>query len=406
MSLAQGFAMPAGAAYGRAGPEAADIGGNPPGGNPPGGNPTGIDDSDSDESTDSMASCPLAGPTRYRKSFKSIVRGVFKVHSSELGLDHADFKRRVAELRGGARSKEVDEEAQFLHVICNQYAGAAALESGDVWEKWADMCEFYETGALPRYVSSGPRRKKGKWNFDLAIAEAEREQPYRTRDFLDAHGLGAHDELHERMEAAVMVWARKEGRAEPPLISSHGRVFEEHAFDRADEKHMEALLPAVMKEQLRADAVRRVKPPPTGARQQPAPLRAPAGVPAGVPAAVGAAAAQRFAPSPEDLEEGLDPDEQVSWNMGVLEKMGVYQLVMDHPAQQQILANLNRSLTVEDGVKQIAMKCGSLYMRKPHVFTPQPQMNEEKRRVYKRSMLPSMFRCANEVLEAYVYRFK
>jgi hypothetical protein len=33
-------------------------------------------------------------------------------------------------------------------------------------------------------------------------------------------------------------------------------------------------------------------------------------------------------------------------------------------------------------------------------------MNEEKRRVYTRAMLPAMFRCANEVLETYVYRYK
>jgi hypothetical protein len=359
-----------------------------------------------------MASCPMAGPARYRRSFKSIVRGVFKVHSSELGLDHVDFKRRVGELRSNARASRVDDEAQFLHVICQQYASAAGLESGDTWEKWPDMRDFYDSGALPRYVFGGPPRKKGKWNFDLAAGPAEREELYTTRRFLEANGLSAHDELHERMEAAVVMWARKQGRAEPPALPGHSRIFVEHAFEPADEKQMEALLPAVMKEQLRSDVSRRTRAP----AHQPAhqPTHQPAHQPAhqrvavymGAGGGAGGSAGQRFVPSPEDLEQDLDPDEKVSWNMGVLQKMRVYETILDHKAQQQILANLNRSLTVEDCVSQIAMKCGALYLRKPQVFQPQPQMNEEKRRVYTRAMLPAMFKCANEVLETYVYRYK
>ena len=47
-----------------------------------------------------------------------------------------------------------------------------------------------------------------------------------------------------------------------------------------------------------------------------------------------------------------------------------------------------------------------MYIQKPDAYQPQPQMNEEKRRVYTRAMLPAMFRAANEVLAMYVHRYK
>lgn len=385
-------------------------------------------DDDDAASTDSMASSPLVGPARYKRSFKSIVRGVFKVMHTEAGIDHEDFKRRVAELRTGARGR-VDEEALFLHAICHQYATAAGLDNGDAWEKWPDMKQYYDDGLLPRYVGTGSKRKRAKWNFDLttgpAADEFALENAYTTRKFLDTHGLGAHEQLHERLEAAAVAWLRGNSQAEPPALPVQKLGFIVHAFRQDDAAHFEALLPGVMKEQLREDvraraarlsapvpvpvsvqqATRPTQPVSAAAARPPAPgVVHSAGPPIGPP--MGGPHLGRYTPTPDDLEEGLDPDEKVTWNAGVLQKMNVYAIVESSPHQARILTGLNRALTVEDAVSQLAMKCGANYVRKPQNFQPQPQMNEEKRRIYTRAMLPAMFACANEVMETYVYRFK
>lgn len=403
------------------------------------------DDENADDdaaSTDSMASSPLVGPARYKRSFKSIVRGVFKVVHTEAGIDHEDFKRRVGELRKGARG-QVDEEALFLHAICHQYATAAGLENGDAWEKWPDMKQYYDDELLPRFVGAGGRRKRAKWNFDLttglagcgpAADEFALENAYTTRKFLDARGLGAHEQLHERLEAAAVAWLRGRSQAEPPALPVQKLGFIVHAFRPDDAAHFEALLPGVMEEQLREDVRARAArlvpatvtptapralptaasvtaaahqaarlPPTTQPPTQPHGSH-PAGPPMGPP--MGGPHIGRYTPTTDDLEEGLDPEEKVTWNAGVLQKMNVYATIESSPHQARILTALNRALTVEDAVSQIAMKCGANYVRKPQNFQPQPQMNEEKRRIYTRAMLPAMFACANEVMETYVYRFK
>jgi hypothetical protein len=195
---------------------------------------------------------------------------------------------------------------------------------------------------------------------------------------------------------------RNRGLPEPAVLPRHDSLgFVVHRFEPADVAAFEALLPAVMKEQLRDDAHRRFAddrrslPPPAApvrvqvaSRQGAAPLCA------------------RYSPTEEDLERDLDQDEKVTWNGSVLSKINVHDIIENSLHRSKILSHLNRSQTVEEGVSQIAMKCGANYIRKPTVYKPQPEMNEEKRRVYTRAMLPSMFACASEVLETYVYKFE
>lgn len=454
MSFAEGFSVPTGMV--RTGSNAAA---SVCASDAPQTTETVVSDDESDaESTDSMASSPLTGPSRYKRTFKSIVRGVFKVVHTEDGLDHADFKQRVAglkaELGDRAPGARVEEDVLFLHVICNQYAAATGLESGDVWEKWTDMCHYYASGLLPLYTpQSASKRKRAKWNFGLAAGLVEREEEaYTTRKFLESHGLAGHEMLHWRMEAAAVAWLRKRNIPEPPTLPPKpfdgvrmGEYFAEHAFAEPDAKHFEALLPEVMKEQLREDAGRlatraapAVSAPAMLAPTVSAPARSgapgtaprasvvaaparpgaaavvPAAVPATVPATVprgGAAAHGRgtpfYTPTHEDLERDpdFDPQERVTWNANVLQKMRVYELINESPNMSRILSSFSRCLSVDDAVMQVAMKCGAHYIRKPQSFQPQPVMNEENRRVYTRAMLPAMFACANEVVAATVLRF-
>lgn len=102
----------------------------------------------------------------------------------------------------------------------------------------------------------------------------------------------------------------------------------------------------------------------------------------------------------------MEQDEKVTWNGNVLSKINVQDIIENSPHQSKILSGLNRAITVEEAVSQIAMRCGAAYIRKPTVYKPQPEMNEEKRRVYTRAMLPSMFACAVDVLDVHVYRFE
>jgi hypothetical protein len=359
------------------------------------------DDGDSDASSDSMASCPVRGPSRYKKTFKETTRGIFKVRDCVDGMDHGDFVQRVSELRGIGVVHEVDDDSLFLHVICNQYAAACGLDNGKKWEDWIEMRDHYDAGTLPRFRAAKQRQKKAKhWHFESV--EQPVESCYTMRNFLDSHGLGSHDKLHERMEAAAVLSVRNRGLPEPAVLPRHDSLgFVVHRFDPADVAAFEALLPVVMKEQLRDDAHRRFAddrrslPPPAApglaqvaSRQVAAPQRA------------------RYSPTEEDLERDLDQDEKVTWNGNVLSKMNVHDIIESSLHRSKILSNLNRSQTVEEAVSQIAMKCGANYIRKPTVYKPQPEMNEEKRRVYTRAMLPSMFSCASEVLETYVYKFE
>jgi hypothetical protein len=397
------------------------------------------DDSEDGASTDSMASCPVRGPSRYLRVFSNIVRGVFKVQS-RAGADHADFVRRVKELRAGVSEQQVDDETLFLHVICTQYAGAVGTDNGALWEEWADLRGVYESGLLPRFARS---RKRRHWNFELVpsdLVERAPEEAFTTRRFLEARGLGAHAKLHARLEVAAVARLREQGR-DPPALPVQPAGFVAHAFQDADAALMESLLVGAMTEQLAEDA--RAPPQralaPAAAPRAPAPAaapRAPAAAPArpagggpagggpvgggpagggpagggpagGGPAGGGpAGGGQRwcYAPTDEDLELGLDPDERVTWNAGVLAKMGVLAMIEQSPQQARVLTSLNRSPTPDDAVMQIAMKAGMLYGRKPEVFQPQPVLNEERRRVYTRRMLPAMFAAASEMVDAYVVR--
>ena len=418
MSFAQGFAMPAGFAHGNGfhqqscdpqplteeEDEAKSLNG------------TRLnekeeeeEDCDSDASSDSMASCPLRGPSRYERTFKTVVHGVFNTQTGG-GMNHADFVRRVNELRSAGVVHEVDDDSLFLHVICNQYATACKLESGKQWEAWAEMRSHYTDGTLPRYIPPETTRsnKKAKiWQFETVEAEA-----YTTRVFLDTHGLGTHQLLHERMEAAAVASMRARGAAEPVVLPGHQQLgFAVHAFKPTDKAAFDALLPAVMKEQLREDAGR----PPTAVvvRGQPSVqqshsmARPPASRP-GVSSSSGVStvSSNRYVPTEEDLEADMDQDEKVTWGGAVLCKIDVQGAIERSVHQAKILSGLDRSFTVEDAVSKIAMKCGATYLRKPSVYRPQPQQNEEGRRVYTRAMLPAMFVCASEVMETYVYRYE
>ena len=366
------------------------------------------DGNDSEASSDSMASCPMRGPSRYKKTFKETTLGIFKIRDCLDGMDHADFVRRVGELRAIGVRHEVDDDSLFLHAICNQYATACKLENGKQWEDWVEMREHYSNGTLPRYqppvVATFGHKKSKTWHFESVEPPVE---AYTMRNFLDTHGLGNHHQLHQRMEAAAVLSLRSRGLPEPPVHPRHDALgFVVHAFDASDAVAFDAMMPAVMKEQLRDDThklfmedmSRRSVPPvargAVPARSQHAPR------PGGAPQRV------RYSPTDEDLEQDMEPDEKVTWNGNVLSKIGVQEIIENSQHQSKILSGLNRSITVEEAVSQVAMRCGAAYIRKPTVYKPQPEMNEEKRRVYTRAMLPSMFTCAADVLDVHVYRFE
>jgi hypothetical protein len=407
MSFAQGFAIPAGLGASRHDPqplteeEESEAGG---------GEMVQVveydDGNDSEASSDSMASCPVRGPSRYKKTFKETTLGVFKVHNCIDGMNHADFVRRIGELRTIGVRHEVDDDSLYLHVICNQYAAACKLENGKQWEDWVEMRAHYNDGTLPRYkppvaITFGHKKSK-TWHFESVEPPAE---AYTMRNFLDSHGLGSHHQLHQRMEAAAVLSLRNRGLPEPPVHPRHDALgFVVHAFDAGDAIGFEALMPAVMKEQLRDDMNRLFME--DASRRSSAARTVPVARSQSAPRPGGAPQRVRYSPTDEDLERDMDQDEKVTWNGNVLSKINVQDIIENSPHQSKILSGLNRAITVEEAVSQIAMKCGAAYIRKPTVYKPQPEMNEEKRRVYTRAMLPSMFACAVDVLDVHVYRFE
>lgn len=112
-------------------------------------------------STDSMASCPMKGSTRYRKLFKNIVQSVFQTKATN-GLNYENFKQTVLRIENGTPWQQTDREALFLHVICNQYADASG-DSNVIWETWEDMKPYYDTKRLNK-------RRKGKRHHVIPVA--------------------------------------------------------------------------------------------------------------------------------------------------------------------------------------------------------------------------------------------
>jgi hypothetical protein len=97
-----------------------------------------------------------------------------------------------------------------------------------------------------------------------------------------------------------------------------------------------------------------------------------------------------------DLEGG-DPEERVRWIVDVLAPMNIEAAIEGHRDRAKILSSLRVS-SVDDAVREIAMKCGSTFVN----VHRRPQKNEEGQRVYTRAMLPEMHKIAVDKTRSYV----
>ena len=332
-------------------------------------------DSESDEEfqdDDSLADNPMAGKERYLLDFKNVVEGVFGTKSTD-GSDHDGF---ISEVNRINKEVEVDEPEQvFTHVICNQYAKAKGIQTGDDWEKLDSMWDLYKTGKLPRLKEKKRKReKKSKYNFKkskVVLSESEEDEVEEIVEtgFYAFETLGKHQLSHlKRLESILDEMANKRD----PGIKSEKRVGM-HVFQ--DENVLRKALPDASLEFLKTNKGVMT----TDFKKKPV---------------------EDF---PQESSYGdaygdEEEEDRVRWIDDVFEDDLEFQ-IEGHPNTERILLKLEAPNSGR-AVKQIAMKCGSLFVQR---YKRQPlEKDEESRNIYKNCHLEAMKDIYKKVKNQYV----
>lgn len=374
-------------------------------------------------STESMASCPMKGSTRYRKLFKSIVLSVFGTKAAD-GLDHKNFIETVLQIEGGTPWDGTEREALFLHVICNQYADASGTNTIS-WESWEDMKPYYDTKRLKRRTAK--RRREiilpapvpsvmppsvivnppvAPVNSPASPDVSQKRPRFRHLEEceLDEYGMTVPEALAEvGLHNHHQLARRVKELADAKHINMHGCRPASNSqglsiFRNPQELRNLVQFAAfeVLREQIAVDDARAtggpatITPPPRQSITNcpPAPLRA--NYPPALSRQTPPSTVLFYTPCGADFMPEMEEDHRVFWK-DVLKIANVERILQTND-MDRFMERL-RVKDTESMMKELAMRCGQHHIRK--FGTP---VLKDNQRIYTRIMLPMMFATLNDVM--------
>ena len=329
--------------------------------------------SSSDDDDDSLADSPVDGIERYKLDFQNVIEGVFGEKSSE-GSNHIEF---VEEVKSLISTVEYDNEEQiYTHVICNQYAKARGVKNGNSWEKLDNMWELYKSGKLTRFKYRCRKYKKSKYNFQKTKVvltdeeeeeEEEEEKGFYAFQILEKHKLSHFTGLESILDTKASISEK--------AVKSVKRIGM-HLFEKED--LLESFLAESALEFLKTNKSFHV-----------------------------VSKKKSFENVPQEItsyceyggkQEGDQPEDRVRWIDDVFEDDLEFN-IEGHPNCERILLKLEAQNS-NRAVKQIAMKCGSLFIQR---YKRQPlEKDEEGRNIYRNCHLAAMKDIYNKVKSQYI----
>ena len=330
-----------------------------------------IVDSASEDDNDSLADSPMDGIERYKIDYNNVIEGVFGKKSTE-GADHAEFISKVKAISAEIKVDEVEQI--YTHVICNQYAKVKGIKCGNEWEKLDSMWDLYKSGKLPRLKKRLREPKKSNYNFKKSkVIDTDDEDEDTEKGFYVYQTLEKHNLSH--LSKLEFILDRKASGSSKSAIKSIKRLGM-HVFQ--DEDLIESFLPDAALEFLKKHKSLTLVTKKSDDFPQEVTSYGEYG--------------QTVAGEEEEVED------RVRWIDDVFEEELEFN-IEGHPNSDRILLKLEAQ-NANRAVKQIAMKCGSLFIQR---YKRQPlEKDEEGRNIYKNCHLAAMKDIYNKVKAQYV----
>ena len=331
------------------------------------------ENSSSDDENDSLADSPVDGIERYKLDFQNVIEGVFGKKSLE-GANHVEFVEEVKSLMSNV---EYDHDEQiYTHVICNQFAKTVGIKNGRKWEKLDNMWDLYKSGKLRRFKCRWRNYKKSKYNFKktkiVHTSSEEEEEEEEEKGFYAFQILEKHKLLHfSKLESILDKKASSSGEHSKSIKRKGMHIFE-------NEDLLESFLPEASLEFLKSNS-----------------------------SLSEISKKKSFENVPQEItsygqygkkEEDDETEDRVRWIDDVFEDELEFN-IEGHPNCERILLKLEAQNS-NRAVKQIAMKCGSLFIQR---YKRQPlEKDEEGRNIYRNCHLAAMKDIYNKVKAQYI----
>lgn len=328
--------------------------------------------SSDDDDNESLADSPVDGIERYKLDFQNVIEGVFGEKSSQ-GSNHTEFVEQVKTLISTVEFDHVEQI--YTHVICNQYAKAVGIKNGKAWEKLDNMWELYKSGKLLRFKYRWRKLKKSKYNFKktkIVDTSSEEEEEEDEKGFYAFQILEKHKLLHfSNLESILDKKASSSGEHTKSIKRKGMHIFQ-------NEDLLESFLPEASLEFLKSNST-----------------------------LCEISKNKSFENVPQEItsytkygekEEGDQSEDRVRWIDDVFEDDLEFN-IEGHPNCERILLKLEAQNS-NRAVKQIAMKCGSLFIQR---YKRQPlEKDEEGRNIYRNCHLSAMKDIYNKVKSQYI----